>query len=97
MTKPKRKVNVGPRDATEELVFAEEGARIHVQWLFHSEMKRQGLLPSDLAARMGIPVARIEKFFDDDSNPPTKMLASMADALGCKLEITVTPKPPRKE
>jgi len=75
-------LDVGPKNAAEARVFAEESFRVDVQVALHGFMVERGVSQPELAERMGVSEVDVAAFFEDEANITIRDLARFYHALG---------------
>ncbi len=60
--------------------------------LMFKKRKEEGLTQKELAKRMGTKQSAISRFESGRGNPTTDFMYRLADALGAKMKITITPR-----
>jgi DNA-binding XRE family transcriptional regulator len=72
----------GPKNAEEELIFAEAAARVDLQTEIHELMLGKSMSKSDLARKLGVTRQTVQGFFRDDWNPSLRRVVTIFHALG---------------
>jgi hypothetical protein len=67
---------------SEEIIYAEEGLRVDIQWHIHARMKNLGIDECELAKRLGVKVRSVKRMFGSDMNMRLKTIARIYHALG---------------
>jgi DNA-binding phage protein len=75
-------MNLGPKNQTEEVVFAEENFRVDVQHRILSVMNKLNVSRAELARRMGKSEQHVSQLFASSANPTVKTIARIFYALG---------------
>lgn len=78
------------QDLHDTLSIVEEGAGKQLATMMgcvRAEMDRQGLAPSELAARCNVPQSLLSAYLAGEKEPATANLMKMATALGCEWRL----------
>jgi DNA-binding phage protein len=75
-------MNMGPKNRTEEVIFAEENFRVDVQHCISSVMNKSKVSRAELARRMGKSEQHVSQLFSSGANPTIKTIARIFFALG---------------
>jgi len=84
------KDDFGPRNAQEELVFAEERFRIGVQYMIRKAMKRNYVSNTKLADLLGAPKSFVDRLFAADCEITIRELARVFHVLKDECFLTTT-------
>jgi len=88
MSKKKIKVKTisvddfGPKNETEERIFAEQKFRVYVQFLIKRTMNRKNISEKELAEKLGTTEFHVNQFFSPKCNIKVLDLAAIFWALG---------------
>src|SRR5665213_4450818 len=75
-------MNLGPKNSTEEGIFAEENFRVDIQHRISSVMNKLGVSRAQLARQMGKSEQHLSQLFASGANPTVKTIARIFFALG---------------
>lgn len=88
----------GPRDESEEDIFAVENFIFDVQMSLAEKMKEQNITRSDLADRLNLSRARISQLFSNNTgNMTLATLARITQALNLLVSISFKPNGAEKQ
>lgn len=82
MSLPRLKLDVGPRDESEVLVFAQESFRVELQTAVNGAMKKRGWTDADLASQSGLQQDRIDAFFSFTASVDVREIGRLLHAVG---------------
>lgn len=81
-------MKLGPKNRDEELIFAEEEFRVHVQHSLQSLLNEKKLSHSQLAERLNVSEARVSQIFSSQCNLTLRMLGRVFYVLGERARLT---------
>lgn len=79
--------NFGPRNESEEIVFAEEGFLVDVQVTIHELMLKHRVSKKKLAEKLGITTHELNRFFTGDHDLTVREVGRIFHALGLEPEL----------
>ncbi len=87
----KKWAEIGPQNASEELVFAAERFRVDVQTEIHVMMRKKHVSRHQLAYRLGCSTSWVTQIFSDDSDITLRTLGKIYHALGEECYVGAKP------
>ena len=79
---------LGPRNKDEEVIFAEEEFRVHVQHTIQKLLNDKSLTHAQLATALGVTEARVSQIFSSQCNLTLRMLGRVFYVLGEKAQLS---------
>jgi transcriptional regulator with XRE-family HTH domain len=76
-----------PKTHEEDLIFSEEGFRVHVQHSIQKLLNEKGMSHSQLAQKLGISLEKVEEIFSSDCKLTIRRLARVYFVLEADLKI----------